>query len=482
MGKKNRRRHMDMEAEGAVDAPAGRLVPAGDGQGGVPPTGAAAKATAPVPASDLLARLDSLAVFRALLDDPVVSALRSLLELGAEAGRAQGPGRPVPDEAARLAGAYAAFVSELFASGASSLAAYVRDAAEVDANVYVRTVGSGQTPSAAMEACVTSELATLQRVADLTPSRLLSCVGLSGAADGAQPAGDVLAGGFLPVFDAEVGVDLAADFRARVADIGRYGYGMFARYRAFTLDAAGSIVAVRHPDPTRLADLADYEAQKRVIVDNTRALLAGRPAANILLTGDAGTGKSSTVKAVVNELADEGLRILEVSKDQLHLIPAVLDELSANPLKFILFIDDLSFTVNDDNYAALKAILEGSVAAKSSNVAIYATSNRRHLVRESFADREGDEVHLNDTLQETMSLSDRFGIHLTFEKPDKRTYLDIVRQLATAAGIDYDPADLDALAERYALRRGGRSARGARQLVDALLSGSQHVAPARRDG
>ena len=240
----------------------------------------------------------------------------------------------------------------------------------------------------------------------------------------------------------------------------------------FYIGEDGQITPVQNPDETKLSDLIDYKREQNVIMDNTKALLAGKPAANILLTGDAGTGKSSTVKAVVNELYDNGLRIIEVRKEQLHGIPKILDELTKNPLKFILFIDDLSFTKDDDNFSALKAILEGSVSAKSSNVVIYATSNRRHLVKENFSDREGDDVHFNDTMQELLSLSERFGIQLTFSRPDKATYLDIVHNLADKQGITYDTEKLDTSAEKFALKRGTRSARAAKQFIDGIVAGS----------
>ena len=132
----------------------------------------------------------------------------------------------------------------------------------------------------------------------------------------------------------------------------------------------------------------------------------------------------------------EGLRIIEVRKDQLRAIPKILDSLADNPLKFVLFIDDLSFLKDDDNFNALKAVLEGSVSAKSENVVIYATSNRRHIIKEKFSDREGDDIHRNDTMQELLSLSERFGIHVTFSKPDKQTFLHIVHHLARESGID----------------------------------------------
>ena len=241
-------------------------------------------------------------------------------------------------------------------------------------------------------------------------------------------------------------------------------------YMLFTVSTDGGIVPVRNPDPVSLRELVDYEIQRKVIIDNTKALLCGKPAANILLTGDAGTGKSSTVKAVCNELYSQGLRIIEIRKDQLCLIPGLLDELNGNPLKFILFIDDLSFQKDDDNFNILKAVLEGSVSAKSKNVVIYATSNRRHIVKEKFSDREGDDVHRSDTMQELVSLSERFGIHVTFSRPDKKTFLHIVRHLADEDGLSLSDGELELKAERFALERGGRSARLARQFVDGLLS------------
>lgn len=161
-------------------------------------------------------------------------------------------------------------------------------------------------------------------------------------------------------------------------------------------------------------------------------------------------------------------------RDQLHRLPALLDELASNPLKFIIFIDDLSFAGNDGNFSALKAVLEGSVSAKSKNVVIYATSNRRHLIKESFSERDGDDVHRNDTMQELVSLSERFGLQITFQRPDKQTYLDIVRKLAEENNINMQRSELEESAERFVLNRGSRSARAARQFIDSLLSSEQN--------
>lgn len=389
-------------------------------------------------------RLHSLSVFRALLKDPVVKALLSYLDQR-ESGSLD-----------QCIAAYGEFTSQLYQAHTVNLSSYIEGILRDDENVYIRTVGAGQQPSPVLQASMEADLAVLQEVSNVTPAMLRAGLAWEG---------------LLPEWEISP-LDLAERYKHRLENIGKYGYGMYARFHMFYMDQRGRIVPVRNPDNTRLADLIGYEREKKIILDNTHALLAGKPAANILLTGDAGTGKSSTVKAVVNDLHQEGLRILEVRKEQLHEIPAILDELTANPLKFILFIDDLSFAKDDDNFSALKAMLEGSVSAKSQNVAIYATSNRRHLVKEKFSDREGDDVHVNDTMQEIVSLSERFGIQLTFQRPDKATYLDIVRHLAKERGIPCDDAKLDAAAERFALMRSARSARAAKQFVDSLVAGS----------
>lgn len=390
---------------------------------------------------DLSLRLKALAVFRSVLADEVLAGLVRFLEL-----------RDVKDAPAAL-DAYGSFVAALYEASEGDLAAHVQRLVEDDENIYIRAALAGDVPSW-LQVAAQGELAVLQEVCDLTPDVLCAGLGWSG---------------YRAPFSS-THVDLAAEYFRRTSSIDTFGYGIYARNRAFVLDASGAICPVGTSDPVRLSDLVDYQREQEIVLDNTYALLAGKPAANILLTGDAGTGKSSTVKAVVNELSERGLRIIEVRKDQLRDIPRLLDELADNPLKFIIFIDDLSFQSNDDNYSTMKAILEGSVSAKTRNVVIYATSNRRHLVKESFSERDGDDVHFNDTMQEIISLSERFGIHVSFSKPDKQTYLDIVHNLADAEGLAYEPSELDADAERYALYRGGRTARLARQFVDSLLA------------
>ena len=391
--------------------------------------------------NELHIRLNSLAIFRALLSDPVVSALLGYLSSRENA---------TSDAVSK----YAAFVSSLYGTEKRTLAGYIQHIVNNDENAYIRMIGQGKQPWPEMESQVERELEILQAIADLTPETLREGLDWDG---------------YLPVF-ATKRLNIVDSYHQRCANIHQYGYGIYAKHIMFYIGEGNRIVPVINPDQIRLSSLIDYKREQQIILDNTVALLEGKPAANILLTGDAGTGKSSTVKAVVNELHDRGLRILEVRKEQLHAIPAILDELNTNPLKFILFIDDLSFQKDDDNFSALKAILEGSVSAKSRNVVIYATSNRRHLVKESFSGRDGDDVHRNDTMQEIISLSERFGIQVTFQKPNKEVYLGIVRHLAEEKGVAMDANELDMLAERFALGRGGRSARAATQFIDGLLA------------
>ena len=256
----------------------------------------------------------------------------------------------------------------------------------------------------------------------------------------------------------------------KLSNISRTGYGIYAKYSFFRLED-GEIVPVAHPDYQRLDELFGYERERDIIIRNTTSFAKGQGASNMLLYGDAGTGKSSTIKAVCASLAPKGLRIIEVKKNQLYQIPALMDELAKNPLKFILFIDDLSFASNDDNFAALKAILEGGVGGRSHNVAVYATSNRRHLVKETMADRSGDDLHAMDTRQELMSLSARFGLTVTFQQPDKDRYDRILLELAKQYNVQMPSDQLFIKGAAFALRAGGRSPRVAKQFVELLAAG-----------
>ncbi|MCD7811770.1 MAG: DUF815 domain-containing protein [Ruminococcus sp.] len=383
--------------------------------------------------------LNSLAVFRNLLDDDMIRLLRRELEGGSD------------DTSVRIYN-YSEFVAALYRKSVS-FSEYVLKAVLEDENFYIAGKAQGKSFPQYIEDAVENELMILQEASRLTPEELIA---------------DIDTGIALPKWEISE-IDFASEYRSRIESIGKYGYGRYAQNKMFILKN-GETVPVRYPDTQRLSELYGYERERKAVIDNTLALLRGRPAQNVLLYGDAGTGKSSTVKAIVNEYADEGLRLIEVTKEQLRDIPHIIDSISKNPLKFILFIDDLSFSSDDDCFGALKATLEGSVSAREDNIAIYATSNRRHLVKESFSDREGDDIHRNDTIQELISLSARFGLTVCFSKPDKKAYLNIVSELAKKRGIDMDADELAVKAEAFALRGSGRSARTAKQFVNQLVN------------
>ncbi|MDJ0553354.1 MAG: ATP-binding protein [Microcoleaceae cyanobacterium MO_207.B10] len=258
---------------------------------------------------------------------------------------------------------------------------------------------------------------------------------------------------------------------ALAAQYHNFGTGLFAESIAFEW-RDGQLSAIAHPDPVQLTELVGYEFQRHSLIKNTEFLLAGYPSLHVLLYGSRGTGKSSLVKALLNQYSQHYLRLIEVPKSDLKDLPLIVGKLRNLPQKFIIFVDDLSFEEDDDIFKALKVVLEGNLTARPPNVVVYATSNRRHLIREFFNDRprpkDSDEVHNWDTVQEKLSFSDRFGLTLTFEPADQNTYLNIVRHLAKQAGINLNLEDLDAQALKWATRHNGRSGRTARQFVDFL--------------
>ena len=233
-----------------------------------------------------------------------------------------------------------------------------------------------------------------------------------------------------------------------VAVYGTGGCGIFSRGKMFRYLPAGPVV-VPSSDPVSLDDFIGYKDQREAVLGNTERLLKGLPAQNILLYGDRGSGKSSTVKAVVNRYAKDGLRLVELSAGHLELLPDLLVFLGGRGLKFIVFLDDLSFNGDSPGYRVLKSVLEGGAAVFPDNVVLYATSNRRHLLPEFFSEREGDEISVRDTGEEKLSLADRFGITVSFFRPDQDGYLEIVRGLVKRRGIDLPEKELRVQALRW---------------------------------
>jgi predicted AAA+ superfamily ATPase len=251
----------------------------------------------------------------------------------------------------------------------------------------------------------------------------------------------------------------------------QHGTGLFAEYQAFRWQE-GHFIGIPYPDPVRLNTLVGYEWQKDTLLKNTKFLLSGEPALHVLLYGSRGSGKSSLVKSLLNEYSGQNLRLIEVTKSELRDLPKIVEQLRGIPQKFIIFVDDLSFEEDDDAFKSLKVVLEGSLTARPQNVVVYATSNRRHLIREYFSDRptpkDNEEVHAWDTMQEKLSFSDRFGLTLTFEPANQTTYLNIVQHLAKQVGININQEDLEYKALQWATRHNGRSGRTAQQFIDFL--------------
>lgn len=241
-------------------------------------------------------------------------------------------------------------------------------------------------------------------------------------------------------------------------------FGVFSKYHAF-IWKSNSLEPVERPDPIRLDQLFEYEYEISQVLENTRRLIRHKHADNLLLFGARGTGKSSAVKAVANACMDQGLRLIEVDKDELLTIAdllAYLSELSGVGLSFILFLDDLSFAEEDTRYTILKTLLEGGVKIRPDHVAIYATSNRRHLV----AEKESKELYANDASDEKLSLSDRFGISIRFQSPNQQTYLQIVYGILKDRGVTFEEEVVSGKALSWAMRENGRSPRSARQFAD----------------
>lgn len=385
---------------------------------------------------NLSVRLSSVSVFRNILKSGVLSAFIDFLSC--EGGER---------EKMKL---YGEFVYSLKDYG-NSFSDFLKKAVSEDENLYIVSKAKKKEIAESVEKNLAEELKTFSVLSELTTESLF---------EGSSYEG------YIPVFENEK-TDFTAFYKERTEKVDSLGYGIFASKAMFKIEE-GEIVPVDSADDISLSSFVGYERERETVRENTRALLEGRDAANVLLCGDAGTGKSSTVKALVNHYFYEGLRLIEIRKDQLFSLSKIMGKIADNPLKFIIFIDDLSFNKNDDCFSMLKAALEGSASAKAKNALIYATSNRRHIVKESFSDRGGDDIHRNDTVQELLSLSDRFGLTVYFQKPNKILYLDIVHALAQRKGIALDEKDLDIKAEAFALAKGSRSPRVAEQFIKTL--------------
>ncbi len=347
-----------------------------------------------------------------------------------------------------------------------SLKEYISRLILTDDNIFTKASAAGKADRLSRSVLdgVKSDLMKLEAISSVTPKDILSDVS-------DEALKKILS--TMPKWENGKAVyPLKEGWNSQLDSLSEYyktnGYGMFAKYKAFSW-RNHELFPISATDTIRLTDLKNYEMQRQKVVDNTESFVHGYPANNVLLYGDRGTGKSSTVHAVLNEYADKGLRMIEISKGDIPDLTLIREILSDSPMKFIIFIDDLSFDYLDNSFGELKAALEGSLSGKKHNTLIYATSNRRHLIKESFSDREND-INRNDIMQEQLSLSDRFGLSITFVNPDKRDYLDIVDKIAADRKLIADRNKLHLVAEQWAAKKGGRSPRCAKQLIDFVES------------
>lgn len=406
--------------------------------------------------------LASLAIYRSLLDDPVVAALMAWLDSGAAADC----------DYIQNASRYHHFCYQLLRTE-QCWPCYLQSLILQDDNVFSQSAEKYDAVEKELMNLAARDLQLLQKVAtvdfaELAPQGADTLIPNDLGCRGVQNGKSIFQG--------------SADWSQEIAGLAEhyrsYSRGVMARYKALRWEAASGLEGITHPHQPRLQDLVGYDYQKDMLCQNTEQFLAGRPANNALLYGSSGTGKSTMIKALLHHYRNDPLRMVEVQRDSLKSLHRLAETLSSYRLRFIVFIDDLSFEDYETEYKGLKAILEGSLQGQAKNILIYATSNRRHLVKEYFRDREvlDEEIHAHDTQQEKLSLADRFGLTLTFGTPNQEEYLAIVQGVAQREGLAIEPAVLRREALQFERARRGPSGRTAQQFICYMI-GRVHRRP-----
>lgn len=424
--------------------------------------------------------METLGVYRNLLQDPVIGKLRTLLEY-----IERNPGNNI-----EVLGLYNEFYHTLIEKGKGcSLKDYVISKILFMDNAYGRLAQLGEeiNPDNHIFQTARKDLGSLYQIASIKPKEIKEAITII------ETEAPIIKErlGNLPNWQESIRFELMDKYPTIIKQFQESnnweelmnqlrdfhienGSGIWAEYKGFLWEEE-ELKGVVSLDPIRMENLIGYQIERQKVIDNTLAFLNGYPANNMLLYGGRGTGKSSTVKALLNEYHNKGLRIIEISKEHLSTFPKVIRMIKDYPQKFILFIDDLSFEDGKGAYTSLKAVLEGGLETRPSNVVIYATSNRKHLIKEKFSDRAGmmsvnadDEVRAIDTMEEKLSLSDRFGITVTFATPSQKQYLEIVEGLVSNRGIKIDKETLYRKAVQWEMWYNARSPRTATQFVDWL--------------
>lgn len=401
--------------------------------------------------------IKELLICRSLLSDPACQALADVLS-GQE------------EKAGTCAALLIETAEEVGLSG-NLLRSYLLYRLVHDANLAAQTTEVSRGPiGESLHQAFVQDIALLLPFLTQPASDFLSLELL----DDYQPTTPLATEAFTALQDFLAGAETAEDYaKGLLTYYSRYGYGDIASYKAFRWDEKNQVlVGIRHFEAMQMDDIIGYAHQKEQLIDNTEAFVQCKPANNVLLVGARGTGKSSAVKALANVYYQRGLRLLQLTKPQLQNLPAIMENLRYFASKrFIIFLDDLSFEEAEAEYKYLKSAIEGGVESRPENVLIYATSNRRHLIREHWRDRaEGqDEVYRDDSINETISLSDRFGLIIQYYAPDQKEYLAIIDHRLRKAGIELSPEELRIAGTRWEMTHSGRSGRTAQQFVAHYL-------------
>ena len=392
----------------------------------------------------LRAQLRGLSAFRSLLDTPM---LKDALQLLDAAARRDGEG---------ALAAYDQMFYLLKAEGYSGLGTWLWDTLRYTETPYGDLAGSGRSDPE-LEEAARRDAETLLQLAQL------------GAEDIRVALKPILTEEYVSVLDNLPAWETGAPFTFEelAAFYQENGAGLYAKYRAFLWEE-GRLVPVADPDCPHPVELLGYDQQRKQVLDNTRLLVEGKPSNNVLLFGDGGTGKSATVKSMLYLPGMENLRLIEIQKENLVGMPRLIRSLAGRRQSFILFIDDLAFDQDDKTYSSLKTILEGGLEKRPLNVAIYATSNRRHLVRQTFSDRAGDEVDAFETISEKTALAERFGLRIPYMTMSKSEYLALIDHLAGLYHVEMNREVLHAKAMEWEIRHAGRTPRVARQFIASL--------------
>ena len=392
----------------------------------------------------LRAQLRGLSAFRSLLDTPM---LKDALQLLDAAARRDGEG---------ALAAYDQMFYRLKAEGYSGLGTWLWDTLRYTETPFGDLAGSGRSDPE-LEGAARRDVDTLLQLARL------------GAEDIRVALKPILTEEYVSVLDNLPAWETGAPFTFEelAAFYRENGAGLYAKYRAFLWEE-GRLVPVADPDCPHPVELLGYDQQRKQVLDNTRLLVEGKPSNNVLLFGDGGTGKSATVKSMLYLPGMENLRLIEIQKENLVGMPRLIRSLAGRRQSFILFIDDLAFDQDDKTYSSLKTILEGGLEKRPLNVAIYATSNRRHLVRQTFSDRAGDEVDAFETISEKTALAERFGLRIPYMTMSKSEYLALIDHLAGLYHVEMNREVLHAKAMEWEIRHAGRTPRVARQFIASL--------------